>query len=280
VNVLILGNGKGSWDVRGKQLGAAIGARVSSNPSDADWQWADRVVLVKNHGAKFAADAHRRGLPIVWDALDFWRQPDDNRSDERRAMALLQAQIKAIRPALVIGATQAMADACHGVYLPHHARPGLMATATRERVAIVAYEGNPLYLGKWYQILADQCKQRGWRFVVNPTSLIEADIIVAFRDGPWDGWICREWKSGVKLVNAMVAGRPVITQMSAAWRELNPVTCAIESVNGLSAALDRFSAQDERAKACEQPRARALTLEQVAARYRVILQDVRSEALC
>lgn len=275
MNVLIVGGGKGSWTVRGEQLGVALGARVTSHPTADDWRWADRVVLVKNHGAVFAPEVHRRGVPLVWDALDFWRQPLENASDETRARTLLQHHVRVIKPALVIGATQAMATACDGVYVPHHSWVGLAPSPARTHVQVVAYEGNALYLGQWQSILTTLCHSRGWSFVINPPTLADVDIVVALRDGIWDGWICRQWKSGVKLVNAMAAGRPVITQESAAFRELAPVGCTIDSREELARALDRFADVRERATAVDHPGARSLTVDQVAARYRRVLQEVQ-----
>lgn len=278
MNLLMIGSGKGSWSMRGQQLGAALGARVTSTPTDADWRWADRVVLVKNHGAKFAAEAHRVGVPIVWDVLDFWSQPRDNQADATRAVALFHAQARVIKPALVVCATEAMAQACGGVYLPHHSWAGLAPTAARADVKVVAYEGNPLYLGGWAQRITEACKRRGWTFAINPPDLSQADLLVALRDGIWDGWICRQWKSGVKVVNAIAAGRPIITQETAAFRELNPVGCAIDSPAELERRLDLMAVRDVRQLAADQPLARTLTLHQVAARYRLMLQTV--EASC
>lgn len=274
MNVLMVGNGQGSWIMRGQQLGAAMGARVTTNPSDADWRWADLCVLVKMHGAKFAPAAHRYGVPIVWDALDFWRQPADNQSDEKRAKALLQAQITAIKPALVVCATQAMADACGGVYLPHHCWAGLESTPARVDVQTVAYEGNALYLGRWRHELEESCKARGWNFVINPPDLRQADIIVALRDGPWDGWICREWKSGVKVVNAIAAGRPVVSQMTAAFAELKPVGFRVDTIADLDVALASCALKSIRDLSASQVQARALNVQQAAARYQAILASV------
>ncbi len=280
MNILMVGAGKGSWTIRGLQLGAAIGARVTTDPTPHEWHWADRVVLVKNHGARFAPQAHAAGVPIIWDALDFWRQPAENQADESRARALLQAQITAIKPALVIGATQAMADACGGVYLPHHSRADLEPTNARKDVQVVAYEGNPLYLGAWKARLEHACQRRGWSFVINPPDLAKADMLIALREGPWDGWICREWKSGVKVVNAIAAGRPLITQQTAAVRELRSPGSVVESERDLQIAFDVLSSWEWRTRTMEECEALApsLQLQSVAARYLAILQTV--EARC
>jgi hypothetical protein len=281
MNVLLVGAGKGSWQMRGEQLGAAIGARVTSDPTPAEWAWATVAILVKNHGARFASTAHSRGIPIVWDAVDCWKQPLDNGADDTRARALLAAQLTVIRPALFIGATQTMADAGGGVYLPHHSWRGLWPVPPRDAVARVAYQGNPAYLGTWRGAIEAACRTRGWTFALASSDgeigrdLWQADLLVALRDGPWDGPICRQWKSGVKLVNAIAAGRPVITQPSAAFRELQPPGSAIESVADLAAAFDTWTSLEARTRAyeCARAQAPAYTLPAIAERYRTILAD-------
>lgn len=275
MNLLIVGSGKGSWIMRGQQLGAALGARVSSDPTPADFAWATIVVLVKRAGLLWAPTVHRYGLPLVWDALDFWKQPADNGFTETQARASLQAQIAAIRPTLTIGATEAMAEACGGVCVPHHSWEGLAPTPAREVVSTVAYEGNAVYLGRWRVRLEQECARRGWEFVVNPPDLGAADIIVALRDGQWDGWACREWKSGVKVVNAIAAGRPLIRQDSAASRESHPSGTTIVDPTELSAALEYWS--DHAARVAWARIAVSVapvyTLESIAARYQQILEQ-------
>lgn len=279
MNILMVGNGKaGSWQIRGVQLGAAIGARVTTSPVDADWRWADLVVLIKRWGSQFASTSHHYGLPIVWDALDFWGQPAQNALTETAARALLAQQIALIRPALVIGATEAMAKAAGGVYLPHHSWEGLTPTPAREHVQTVAYQGGEVFLGQWAPALRKACERRGWTFVVNPPDLRQADILVALRDGQWDGWMCREWKSGVKLVNAIAAGRPIIVQDSAARHEI-PASCVtIGEVSALDSALDYWSDREMRVDAAEYwpERASPYRLASVAEQFRAILESVRA----
>lgn len=285
MKVLIVGAGKGSWQMRGQQLGAALGARVTSSPTDDDFRWCDLVVLIKKHAVNFAPRAHKAGKPIVWDALDFWSQPAQNRYTRDSALLALRSQAKVIKPALIIGATKEMtADAeslgFKSAYLPHHSWNGLAPTPPREVVATVAYEGNPAYLGRWHGWVKEACDKRGWSFVVNPPNLAEVDIIVSFRDGAWDGWICREWKSGVKVVNSVAAARPMLSMPSAAMRELRPLDSTIEAVTDLKRALDSYSDQTERQKAYEAcaELAPQFTVDAVAESYRSILSTV--EATC
>lgn len=261
--------------MRGQQLGEAIGARATSYPTRDDWAWADLAVLVKRSAHTFAALAHEAGVPVVWDAVDFWRQPTDHALGRVGALDILQKAIAAIRPVLVIGATQAMADACDGVYLPHHSWAGLEPTPPREHVQVVAYEGNPAYLELWHARIAKACTARGWRFEVNPADLSKVDILVSFRHGVWDGFMPREWKSGVKLVNAIAAGRPIIGQSSAALEEIHPPSTVVDEPFGhLDRAFDAWTPFEARAAAvlrCQElaPRYR---LETIAAEYTSILQ--------
>lgn len=276
MNILMCGGGKGSFEVRGIQLGGALGARVTSTPTDADWRWADVAVLHKKWAPRFAPAAHQAKVPIVWDAIDCWQQPAENGLDEASARRLFQQQIAAIRPALVIGSTQAQADAAGGVYLPHHSWPGLEPTPARPAVQVVGYEGNPAYLGAWRECVKQACAKRGWQFVINPPDLRAVDIFVAFRDGPWDGWMCREWKSGVKYVNAIAAGRPIITQLSSACREILPPGSCVTSVEELDCRFDEWSTIQARCWAVDECRVLAprYRLGAVAQDYREILESV------
>lgn len=275
MNVLIVGAGKGSFQMRAVQLGTAIGARVRSALVPADLAWADVVVLVKRT-IVHADQVHAAKKPLVWDALDFWQQPAQNGLTEIQARALLADWIRRYRPTLIVGATQAMADACCGVYLPHHGHAGLVPTEARQECRVIAYEGSPSYLESWEPHLRKACAARGWTFVVNPPDLSSVDIMVALRGGPWDGWMCRQWKSGVKYVNAILAGRPVITQDAAAFREISPAGTVVTCPGDLDAALDHWASLAARQCAVGQSRQLAIpyALPAIADAYRSILISV------
>lgn len=274
MNILMLGTGKGSFAVRGVQLGAELGARVKITPTQDDFAWADVVVLIKHAGPKWAARVRAAKKPIVWDALDYWRQPEENGFTETQARDMLAASMAQVRPRLVIGATQAMANVCGGVYLPHHARPTLAPAPVRDRVYTVAYEGTKKYLGRWAKAVTLECIKRGWDFVVNPRDIRTADILIAFRDGVWDGWMCRAWKSGVKLANALTAGRPIILQSSAAETEIKPFGSVVNHPENIGLALDYWAIRGARAQVVREAeeRAKDFTLAKVAADYRAILE--------
>lgn len=276
MNVLIVGHGNGSWIMRGQQIGAALGARVRSQPSEDDWRWADVAILVKHAGRQWAPQAHRFGVPIIWDVLDCWRQPDENVWSVEQGKAFIAALQALIRPVAMIAATQRMAQDIGGVYIPHQCRLGLRPTPPRERVQTVAYDGQKKYLGRWHDVIEAECQRRGWTFVINPPNLSEADILVAFRDGRWDGPLCRAWKSGVKYVNAICAGRPIVTQSTNACQELQPEWSLAEQVDDLAGAFDVVSDLDVR-RSASQDVAEAFSVESIAMHcYRPLLERVLS----
>lgn len=282
--VLIIGaDGRGSYQVRGLQMGGAIGARVTQAPTPADWSWATLVVLLKRGVSLWGKAARERcSVPLVWDAVDFWKQPDDNQRAIDDHVTDAHAVADRLGLSAIITATDAMAMALarprtmRCVYLPHHSRPGLFPVSPRVRASVVAYEGEAKYLGSWRRALEQSCAQLGLAFLVNPPDLRDADVVVAFRGERYDGAVCRQWKSGVKYVNAYVAGRPVLTQPSAAFDEIQPVGDTIASPDQLDVALDVLSGSGVRDRAYRLARERGgdYALATIAARYRRLLQDI------
>lgn len=274
--VLFVGCDKGAWQIRGKQLGAVLGAHYTGKPQPQDWDWADVVVLVKRAPEVFYQQAKAWGGPLIWDVLDFWRQPRDNDRTEADLLEEVRRIRHGLQIGLVIGATQAMATAIGGVYLAHHHRPSLRATQSLTRAELVAYEGSPRYLGSWQSALEQACAQLGLNFALNPPDLGQVDLVVAFRGEMWDGPVCRQWKSGIKYVNAMAAGRPVVTQSCAAFDELAPVGVTIERQAELVEAMRAMLAPEVRYAAYEQSLQRApeFSIETIAAQYRPLLERI------
>ncbi len=222
MNVLVTGSGKsGSWQIRGAQLGAAIGATVQVNALDIAAH--DIAVVVKRPPIALVERIHRAGVPLVYDVVDAWPQPVGNEWPREKCLAWLAEQIKTLRPAGIVAATQAMAADCAGfgvpvLPLPHHARPGLKRNTVREHVAVVGYEGGEHYMsGRWRAIVETECFERGWQYTSNPDSLSDLDIVVAMRDA--SGYAPAHWKSNVKLANAQGSGTPFIGAFEAGYRE-------------------------------------------------------------
>lgn len=275
MNVLFVGAGQGSWQIRGVQMAEALGARATTKPSGSDWRWAEVIVLVKRAIDEFGGVAAACGVPIIWDVLDFWRQPEQNRTPMQLLVDEVHRRRDQHRVSLLLGATKQMAADIGGVFLPHHSRPGLSPWHVREQVEVIAYEGTPKYLGDWAPALKRVCADRGWHFLVNPQTLAHADIVVALRGGKWDGEVCRRWKSAVKAVNAIAVGRPVLGQRSA-MSDVDPEGSNIDNASDLGWLLESLSMPAWRRGVAERCALRAseFTLATVSSSYRAILQDV------
>jgi hypothetical protein len=278
--LVVGGDTKGAWQMRGVQLGRAIGARVTAEPGVSDWAWADVVVLVKRAAMMWQAQAQQCRVPVIWDALDFWAQPEDNAKPREALISDAIRISRSVGASKIICATQAMAADLGGVYLPHHGRAGMTPIPPRTMARVVGYDGTPKYLGRWRAELEATCASLGLTFVVNPPDLHDVDVFVSFRDGRWDGWVCRQWKSGVKHVNALLAGRPIVSQPSAAAHELYQVSETVESQEELTDRLKSVLPLSVREDAYQRGRAMADTyaIDTIARDYLTVLRDVARRA--
>lgn len=215
------GSGKSaSWQIRGEQLGEALGAHRAPLAASLPLDVYDITVLVKRPTAAILGKP--RAIPVVWDVLDAWPQPRGNEWDQKACLSWLRAELGQVRPDAAIGATQMMARdlrrfGVEATCVPHHARPGQRVNPIRAQVAVVGYEGGPNYLGRWGPIVERECARRGWRFVVNGFELAEVDIVLALRD--CTGYAPRSWKSNVKLANAQGSGTPCVLAREAGYIE-------------------------------------------------------------
>lgn len=284
MNVLVTGNGtSGSWVIRGVQLGEAIGAAVI--PRALDVGPYDLAVVVKRAPADLLVRLRQARVPIVWDVVDAWPQPEGNRWDRETCAGWLRGQVGKFRPAGIVAATLAMAEDCIEFDVPvlalaHHARPGLKRNPIRETVRTVGYEGSEQYISNWRPFIERECLRRGWNFVVNPEHLADLDIVVALRDA--DGYAPRSWKSNVKLANAQGSGTPFIGCRESGYRErsIGNAEKWADTPEELHAAFNALTPQAERRRASNWMIAVAPTLEQVAARYSEWLQCFRPAQSC
>jgi hypothetical protein len=279
VKILMTGRGtSGSFKIRGEQLGAAIGADVVARATDLTGY--DLAILVKRPPMDMVLRLHERGIPICWDVVDAWPQPNGNAWRSQQCQAWLAEQVRIIRPAAIVAATDAMAKDCavFGVpvlWLPHHVRPGLAVNPIREHVARVGYEGGQQYLGTWQAVLERACRVRGWSFEINPLSLAELDIVVALREQ--HGYATRFWKSGVKAANAQGSGTPIICNREAGYLETaSGAERWADSAAELMGALDELAPHAVRVAAQERllGAAPALALDVVAQKYMTWLRSL------
>lgn len=261
----------GSFAIRGVQLGAAIGATVEPNATKPKGY--DLAIVVKRCPSDLLHRLRQARVPIVWDVVDGWPQPAGNLWERGECMRWLRGKVAELNPVGIVAATRAMADDCAEfglpvLALPHHARPGQKRNPLREKVHTVGYEGGEAYLGRWRGVLEQECKARGWTFVVNPPALADLDIVVALREA--DGYAARHWKSNVKLANAMGSGTPSIVNREAGYLETAcPAQRFGENEAELNRSLDVLT--DVEARRLQVAQYQPPTLDDVAEKYRAWL---------
>lgn len=253
MKVLVTGSGtSGSWKIRGEQLGAAIGATVIPRASAADVQQCDVVVMVKRVLGGVVEAAQRFKKPLIYDIVDWWPQPEGNQWPISTAIRHTIARLNEVKPAAVIYPNKQMLDhiGFRGHVLYHHARLGLSRKEyIPKHVATVGYEGSEAYLsGYMRMVIEDQCRERGWCLEINPSNYLDLDIVVAFRDGHFNGPVPTAWKSNVKLVNAQAAGIAFVGGLERSYQETACVHDRLieNSALALREAFDELTHQEAR----------------------------------
>lgn len=278
MKVLVTGRATGgSWQVRGAQLGGAIGASVI--PQALDVGGYDLAVLVKRPQADIVARLQRMDVPIVWDPVDAYPQPHGNDWTRDECMAWLRDAVRLVRPVAIVAATQAMAGDCSELglpvlALPHHAWEGQGTCVIGRHVRRVGYQGGRRYLGRWSGFMQAECARRGWEWIEDPATVAGLDIVVAVREQ--QGYAPRHWKSNVKLANAQGCGTPFVGNREAGYQE---TACGQErwadSEREMVVALDALESQAARVRASAALSAATPRLPEIAARYRAWLESLR-----
>ena len=276
MRILVTGRGSGgSWQIRGEQLGKAIGATV--DPGGASLKGYDLAIAVKRPRADLLQRLRDAKVRIVWDVVDAWPQPAGNDWGKPECIDWLRREVDAIKPAAIVASTKVMATDCEQfsmpvLYLPHHARPGQRPNEIRESVQIVGYQGGD-YLGHWQQKLERECSRRKWSFIVDRSKtadmqLADVDIAVAFRHQ--DGYAAKNWKSNVKLANAQGSGTPSVVGRYAGYLETaNGRQYFADDELGLAAAFEALQYVEARREQVE--KYHPPTLKEVAKDYRAWL---------
>ena len=209
MKLLITGSSRAdSWEIRGKQLGNAICAKVIRDASEKEIKAADIVIVVKKPSPDLLSRLHLAKV-LVWDTVDPWPQKGATLSKDAyiKHVQDLRAMIK---PDYVICATELMREDIDGDFvLYHHHRIDIPKATIKPDIRTMVYDGNVKFLGIWADILDRQCRKRGWEFVCSD-EIWKHDICVAFRGRPYDTYATRCWKSNVKLANAQGAGVPFV----------------------------------------------------------------------
>lgn len=213
MNVLFTGAGtSGSWQVRGAQLGAAMGARVVPMASVEECRRADVIVAVKRVPSELLQNIRASGRPWLYDIVDAYPQPACGAWGKEESLAWLRQRVAELAPSGVIWPNRRMQQDAgkEGLVLYHHHRPRIKVNPVRERIQTVGYEGAADYIEGWCGAIDAECHRIGARFVLNPLDLADVDVVLALRDKQHAGYPQLHWKSNVKLANAHGSGTPAI----------------------------------------------------------------------
>ena len=274
MRILVTGRGaSGSWQVRGVQLGNAIGATVKASATVEEMQANDIVVVVKRVTPELAENLRRSRRKIVWDMVDWYRQPNKFSRDELVRQAKDYAA--AMGASTLVAATKRMADDLETPHwLPHHGHARGI-NQIRERVSTVVYEGSARYVEDLRPEIDSLCSKRKWKFVINPPDYLAADIVIALRSKPWDCYASRHWKSGVKLSNAQITGVPFIGSRESGYLEQASGTeCWADSIEELKLGFELLSPYQARKSAHDAMLKRSPRLEDVACKYVHLLNSL------
>lgn len=275
MRILVTGKGgkAGSWKMRGEQLGAALGATVQ--PGAIPAAGFDVAIVVKRTPEPLIASLARRRW--VWDIVDAYPQPESYGWERSEAIAWVRQRIRALKPTAILWPTQRMREDCDtglpGLVLPHHHRIGISPNPIRDEVRRVGYEGAVAYLGRWESVLRKECARRGWEFVINPGPLADTDVVVAFREA--GGYVCRHWKSGVKLANAHASGTPFVGHRECGYLEnATGAEYWADSPTELGSCLDWLKDQGAREHISDRFRQAAYPVDKAAADLSAFLRNL------
>lgn len=278
MNILFTGKGTGgSWKIRGDQLGGATG-KVRPKASLQECRAADLIVVVKRINGPFFRSVLQSGTPWIWDLVDFYPQPQCSTWSRSRAINWLRSQIKAANPDGIIWPNARMQEDAElpGEVIYHHARPAPL-NPLREQVRVIGYDGCVDYLGSWQPILQRLCAARGWQFKTG-IPLDQMDIVVALRDGKYNGYVQANWKSNVKLANAHGTGTPFIGAPEPGYLETaTGEERFITSEAELAAALDDLADYETRKRVSHKFLSAAIHLGQVAQQLSAYGQTIISQ---
>lgn len=273
MQLVFTGNGHaGSWACRGDQVGNALGAHVLPGATRSDFEQANAVVVVKRCPEERLKALREAGTPWIFDCVDFYPQPECSTWPAHVAIDWVRRQLDRLKPSGVIFPNARMAQDIGfdgpSTVIYHHHRPNIRSNPVRNDVRSVGYEGRAAYMESWRDRVEDECRKRGWRFVLNPDQLADVDIVLALRGGEWNGYAQRHWKSNVKLANAHGSGTPFVGSMESGYLETRS-GCEYwaDSIGALRMAFDWLTDVRTREQVSDRFRQAAIPLATVAKQY-------------
>lgn len=275
--ILITGNGTaGSWHCRGAQIGEVLEATVAPHATLGDFKAASLVLVVKRVTDERLAALRAAGTPWVLDVVDGYPQPMANEWDEFEAVDWFRRRLAYLKPDGVIWPNKRMGEDVGfkgpQAVIYHHHRPGIRSNPIRKHVECIGYEGSSRYIEPWRGHIDAECSKRGWRFVLNPSSLSDMDIVLALRGGRWNGYVSQHWKSNVKLANAHGSGTPFVGSPENGYTETaSGAEYWATNLASLRMSFDFLTDQSSREAVSDRFRQRAYSVTQAAQDYREFL---------
>lgn len=290
--VLFTGTGGkgGGWHMRAVQMARQRPEwRAQAHATYDDIMAADVVVLVKRISSKIHDALVRAGRPVIYDALDFWRQPHDAdgiRTPEQ-ARDRFSYHFKGI-PHLrhIICVTKAMAEDLQPMGIPtsviyHHFDPRIQKRPRGGIIRVVGYEGRGAYIEPLQSIIGRQCRSLGLDFrLIAPTTLDDdmpinsVDAVIAARAGTHASWLSRRWKSNVKAANAYARDCPLVAWPESAYLETAPQALFFSDTLGLSIVLQKLRDQPDQCYLPENRRA-LFDIRTLADQYEDLIESVQ-----
>jgi hypothetical protein len=272
MRILVTGKGgrAGSWQIRGEQLGRALGAEVAAPAGPSALARAQIVVVVKRVPDSLLRALRAAGKPWILDLVDGWPQPAGNDWPAALARSWLRDRLAALAPAGVVFPTARMAadSGWRGpaLVLPHHAWPKYEPQPVADRILRVGYEGAPSYLGRWLEAAQAACAARGAELVING-DLASCQVGLALRDA--SGYPCGAWKANTKVANLQALGIPAIISPETSYLEFGSGReIIVETPAQLGEALDYLAPRRIREEIAAAGILAAPRLGAVAKRYR------------
>ncbi|NBX51591.1 hypothetical protein EBT25_17080, partial [bacterium] len=204
----------GAWKIRGCQVASTCSRWIASNePTTSEIVDSDIVCVVKKTNRALIEKCRELNKIIVLDIVDFWPQPHSETTflDSAESKQVVIDEINKIQPDGLIFPNRAMWIDFHkffpaipSTYIYHHFRPEFDDILERisQPQLIIAYEGGN-YLGEWHDVFQQIAVQQGASFVVNPDTLLNADVIVSARSTKFQTYLNCNYKSNVKAANAI-----------------------------------------------------------------------------
>lgn len=257
--------------MRGHQIAAErSGWRATNTPSRHDVASADIVVITKDINKRDLDVVKESGAPIIYDALDFWKQtklPLIPFSHAQRLTSVeminsaFKSQFQKISPDAIVCVTQQMANDLKEIVekrevIYHHSDPRLPSAelyfrSRRNEALALLYYGKVSLMGEWRRVVTAACKSLGIEFIAfdigngafEPPPFCSAMLAVRADRG---SWLARRWKSNVKAATAAHLGVPFIAWPESAYTETAPEAYWFRSESELKARLEEATSANPR----------------------------------